>query len=627
MSRRPTSLSPRAAVLVVAAAVLAGLTPVQAALLPGGPASDDGACTTAVDPAAAAVELYGAGTELVRTEEVAGLSTALVLEPRIAPGTRRRMLELGSDGGWCDAATGFNRAAGLTGAAAATAFASVAAAPYFDGVTVTGTRELAGGLVEVSTHARTNGVDARWVVATDGSGVRTATWTATAFAQQPMAGESEGLTALPGATETYTRAASGLLEERRGLPTVESAHAARASAAGVATYTSPDDFTIRVSLGDARVALDPGVKTGVREVDAVQETVEALALNYQEFYDWGLRKGWRSDLDLLLPDTGWMYLNDSLSLYCFACVFIAEDFQIHMLSEVGLVLAALGFTGYADPRAAYDNVVGHEMFHNFQNAYNKPGLLGRSAGRGVSTAYSEGTARFQETLHSYSGVSFAPKTLYTGGQTNPPLLSLDANHCNGYAGSDVEAAVAAGPFPKTYNACWFWTSWYTQNGLDAFVRLIAEGIPAHSPKGNVEEGLLAIGTAAPGVPVAEQIAYSALSGLTGRYKTVSAPSGDPTPRDWGSFLFRVDPPALSGADGRTVGGGGFFARRVVEDTAVTLSGAGAVLFEVRAGSAGDVLRRTDGRVLAPAAGEKVWVVAVNPTTTQVAVGLDSAPLG
>jgi hypothetical protein len=614
---------------LAAAALLAGLAPAASASL-GAPAPGAvGACSDVADVAVAAVALYGPGTEPVRVEQVAGLRSALVLEPRIAPGTRRRMLATGN--GWCDAATGFNRAWTATGSgageAAARAYAQVAAAPYYDGVTVTSARETAPGTWALTTHALTNGVDAAWVVVTDADGVRSARWEATAFAQQPLTAEAEGLTALPGAHESYLRDATGLLVAQRGLPTAESARRQAGAAAGVASYTSPDGFTIRISLGDTRVAVDPGVKTGVREVDAVQETVEAVALNYQEFYDWGLRKGWTADAPALLPETGWVYLNDGLSLFCFACVFISDDFQIHMLSEVGLVLAALGFTGYEDPRKAFDNVVGHEMFHNFQNAYNDPGPLGRPAGRRSSTAYSEGTARFQETLHSYSDVSFAPKTLYTGGQPNPPGLSLDANHCNGYAGADLEAAMAAGPFPKTYNACYFWTSWYAQNGLDSFVRLIAEGIPAHSPKGNVEEGLGAIATAAPDVPVGEQLAFSAASALTGRDKVIPQASGEGT-RDWGSFLFTWAPPALApGEDaGRSLGGGGVFARALETAATVSLGGAGLELFEVRADADGTTTRSLPAAgapVAAPAAGERVWVVAVNPTPTSTAVTLSA----
>src|SRR3990172_9599497 len=160
-------------------------------------------CTTG-DAATAASGLFGPGSEVVRTEQVAGLNTALVAEPRIYPSTRRRMIAAG--GQWCEAATGFNRAWKLAGrpigdgSAMAAAFASVAAAPYFDGVTVKATGVDAAGAWVVSTHAKTNGIEARWIVKTDGDGIRAATWTATAFARAPFEAQTEGLSALPGAT-------------------------------------------------------------------------------------------------------------------------------------------------------------------------------------------------------------------------------------------------------------------------------------------------------------------------------------------------------------------------------------------------------------------------------------------
>jgi hypothetical protein len=608
--------SKTATVLAAAAALL---------LLPAG-AQAASTCTTTTAPGAAAAALYGAGTELVRTEQVDGLQTALVLEPRIAPGTRRRMVR--TSDGWCDAAAGFNRAwkGAADGAATAAAYAKLAAAPYFDGVTVRSVETTAAGAHVVTTHARTNGVVARWVVTTDAKGVRSATWTATQFAVEPLEAQTEGLTALPGASERYARVAGGLLEEARGLPTVERAHReAQANDPSVpAVYTSPDGFKIRVSVGDTRLAADPGTSTGVFEADFVQRTMSAIRLNYQEFYDWGLRKGWEADLDPALPDTGWVYLNNALSAYCLACVFIANDFQIHMSSEITKVLGALGFNGYKDERDAYDDVLGHEMFHNFQNAYNNPGPLGRSAGRGVSTAYSEGTARFQETLHSYADVSFTERTLVTGKQANPPGLSLDANHCNGYGNDEV--ALAAGPFPKTYNACYFWSAWYTQHGLTPFVELVKTGFPKHATApSNQAEGLHAIDEVSD-VPVADQLAWFAEATLTGKHRKYAPASGaDRTELDWGSFFFRHAPPALAAGEsaGRSVGGGGVFMRRLAGAARVSLSGAGLKLYEVRSDTGVRALDAGGADVAAAAPGETVWVVAVNPTPTAVTATLSA----
>lgn len=66
---------------------------------------------------------------------MAGLRTALVLEPLIHPGVRHRLLAVGD--GWCGVEA-FNTAWSEAGAArdavaVASAYASLAAAPYFDG--------------------------------------------------------------------------------------------------------------------------------------------------------------------------------------------------------------------------------------------------------------------------------------------------------------------------------------------------------------------------------------------------------------------------------------------------------------------------------------------------------------
>lgn len=138
-----------------------------------------------------------------------------------------------TDGRWCEATSSFNQAwksAGRSvgdGREMAMAYARLAAAPYFDGVTVIGTDLGALGTWVVRTHARTNGVDSRWTIVTDTTGIRSATWTATAFARRPFEASWEGLTALPGAGESYTRLADGLLAAQRGLPTAESARRRR----------------------------------------------------------------------------------------------------------------------------------------------------------------------------------------------------------------------------------------------------------------------------------------------------------------------------------------------------------------------------------------------------------------
>ena len=138
-------------------------------------------------------------------------------------------------------------------------------------------------------------------------------------------------------------------------------------------------MTISVSVGDSHVGVDSGVDSGVHRVDIVRDTMRAIKLNYEEYLSWGLKKGWESRTDAVLPDRGFVYINDALSAYCLACVFIADDFQIHFISEVRDRAQALGYS-YPDEIKAFNDVLGHEMFHNFQNAYNNPGPLGPERG-------------------------------------------------------------------------------------------------------------------------------------------------------------------------------------------------------------------------------------------------------
>lgn len=546
----------------------------------------------------AATEIFGRGTEVVDTVPIAGLSGALVLEPLIAPGTRGRLLRVGDT--WCEASTGFNlgwiaTGRSFDGDAAARAYVRLAAAPYFDGVSIQSVEETAPSTYTIATHALTNGIDARWVVAVDNLGIRSATWTATAFAQAPLHAEQEGLTALPGGTETYARTAQGLLAASRGLPNPSRAATGEPS---VAEYVSPDDFRIAVSIGDSHVALDPGMDTGVRKADIVRETLRAIKVNYEDFYSWGLRKGWGELEPVSGPNKGYVYINDALSLYCFACVFIADDFQIHMLSEVELVLQLLGYS-YPDGVKAYQDIIGHEMFHNFQNRYVKPGPLGRSAGRGVSTAYSEGTARAQEAMHDYSGVSFQDQSL---------IYANDGNGCNGFEGSNFDAAMASGVFNKGYSACFFWLSWFAAEGTDGLAKLLSKAYPKVAPEtDNSLEGVSALARASSLSP-AKQAARFAGAAITGRGYRLGG-------RDWGKMLDRWSPLSIEiGEDASaSLAASGMLARLLKQPATVSLGkGSKATLFVVTENGSRTTTRvaKGDTLCLSPKAGQKIWVGAV-----------------
>jgi hypothetical protein len=547
----------------------------------------------------AAQEVFGGGTEIVARDTTAGLEGARVLEPRIAPGTRARLLRVGDS--WCEATSSFNLAwaeagGSFEGSSAAQAYVQIAAAPYFDGITVKSLNEVVPGTYEIVTHARTNGVVARWLVVQDGDGIRSAVWTATDYAVQPFEAQTEGLTALPGGTETYTRTALGLLSSLRGLPMAESAR--KNAAPGIAEYVSPDDFVISVSVGDTRVALDPGQDTGVRKADVVRENLKALKINYEEFYKWGMRKGWGELEPVSGSNKGYLYINDALSFYCFACVFIADDFQIHMLSEVEVILNALGYS-YPEGVEAYQNIIGHEMFHNFQNRYNKPGPLGRSANRGTPTAYSEGTARAQEALHSYSKVSHQEQSL---------IYATDSNGCNGFQGGNFDAAMTSGLYNKGYSNCFFWLSWYGAEGTDGLVRLVSKAYPKVSDETNTSiEGIKALEIASKESP-AEQLARFAGAAITSNgYKMNGF--------DWSKFLTPWKPFPLEVGD--TVSGtlqqSGLFARELASSATVSLTkDSKAELFVVIQDGSKTTTRVIDsGSVcIKPKPGEKVWVGAV-----------------
>lgn len=581
---------------------------IAAALLPAASASAAPVCATG-SAATAARALYGAATTLTSTGRVAGMRTALASEPLIEPGTRRRMLRA-ADGSWCDAATGFARAwTSGGGLAAATAFAKVAAAPYFDRVSVLSARETAPGTFVLKTHAFTNGVVARWTIATDADGIAAATWTATDFAQHPLAKQWEGLTALPGATETYTRAGDTIVEAR-GLDRLIAQARSESAAPGLADYVTSDGMTLSVSLGDSHVAVDPGADAGEFHADIVRRTLDALRVNYEEFQTWGFTKGWSARTDAVLPDRGFVSINDALSGYCQACVLTGEEFNIHFISEVYTFLSALGYT-YTDEIKAYNDVLGHEMFHNFQNRYTKPGQPGQLT-KSSTTSYSEGTARFQETLHAaYSDVNRTPGTLYH---------ASDTNGCNGYDydAGNMDAAMASGPFGKSYNACYFWSAWYGAYGAQAFTKLVTTTYPAHAGEadGNAK-GLAAIADAA-GVSVLTQMRAFAVAALTGQNLSWGPLNGTGPSYDWGQGLERWKPAVLKKGQTATasLSNGGMMARELTSAATVSVTdAAGLNLAVVRATDGGSTvtpIARTGTAVEAPADGEQVWVVAVRP---------------
>ncbi|MDQ5807720.1 MAG: hypothetical protein M3320_03495 [Actinomycetota bacterium] len=578
------------------------------------PASAAQACATG-SKAQAAQALYGSGTEVVGTERVAGLRTALVLEPLIAPGTRHRMIATG--GGWCDATTGFNAATSLTGADAATTYARLAAAPYFDGVTVRDVRS-AGDVHTVTTHARTNGVVATWVVVTDAQGVKTARWTATAFAQKPFVAQVEGLTALPDATDAYERVAGGTLRGRNDI--LAMARAAEDEPGIGVGFTGGDGFRVDVSYSEARTAPQVGQETGVFDVDFIRMTKRAVERNYADFIQWGLTgDAWEGS-----DGQGYVYINDALSTYCLACVLISDMFNIHVNSHAH---EALGALGYQYPGVSVEDVwtdiLGHELFHNFQNRYNDPGLVASLGNRLAGFYYLEGTARLQEAFHDYSHISHQPESL---------IYANDANGCNGFDGGgaihvppltvspDMDREMVKGPFntSRTYAACYFWMPWYTRHGWDGLKKLVTEAMPAAIEISDQNEEGLTASTAASGETMLEQQRMFAVHALTGgRGMNTFGPILGGEERDWSVHLESWQPKPLEPGTPHTrrLQTGGLMASEITERMRVTLDGPKDEIrmFVVRDdGATVSTKSFKGGRLGPPSEGEKLFVVAVRP---------------
>lgn len=565
--------------------------------------------------AAATQALLGDGAELV---EVTG-DSALALRPLVQPGTRTRLLAA-EQGVWCPAGA-VNAVAtargGLDDVGLAELTATTLAAAHFDATRVLERQQVAPGRVRLTTHARTNGIVADWDVELDALGVRRATWTATDFAQAPFEAETEGLTALPGATRTYERTATGLLE-----PTVTirelAARNEQQDPSPFISVESPDGFVAHVIEGDGTfytgaanslagtglptvytgVAPDAGTDTGNTQVDYLRIMGEGLEVNFEDFHGWGWRQGW-------VDEEGGLYVDGALSGFCLACVLVSEYFNIHMSRAIGPALDALGY-GYPDERLALINVVGHEMVHNYQNAYGKPD----SVGGGRHNSYSEGMARFSETLHDYSHVSH---------QTESLLYADDTNGCNGWQGGNADAAHRAGPLTgQSYDACYFWKTVHGTYGIDAFLGVLehSSGLESGRPWEIFDEAIAA-GT---GADLTEVLANFAAKSLTHHGYVWGNPANPESEElDWARFLDRWTP--LASFNGSTVSAslrdGGTVAYRLQRSGTVDVSeGDGhGVAFVVDEGDDVTMTLLSDGDVVDPA-GRDAWIVLLNAGTTE-----------
>lgn len=556
---------------------------------------------------AAAVALHGAGTQVESVDDVGGLRSAKVHVPEIVmPGVERRLVQV--DGGWCDAASAFNVAWGPTRArdavATAKAYVAVAAAPFFDGITVREAERTGVGsgpaVVSLVTHARTNGVVAEWTVTVDGEGVRRATWTATDFAVAPFEARWEGLTALPGAGRTFVRGDGGLLAEVDPVEAIATASSTSTRGpAGVETASSlqlSDGFVVDFRNSETSYGVDLGTDTGVAAVDYLRLMRSATELNYETFLGWGLRRGW--------PGRGVVRIDDAISAYCMACVAYSPQFNVHMNSQMAPAMRALGYT-YPDDDLFMTDVLGHEIFHNFQLAHGGDGL------NSLGGAYIEGLARAQETMHGYSHISHQPgSAIYGSG----------SGGCNGY----VEYGVGVTMAWHVYDACAVWMAFYGDEGPTSIKRLINLS-PGYGSLGS-ETAPVRLLADAWGLPTQEALARYAAKSLTGTGLTWGAADGSSAPLDWGVHMNRWRPPALArgGSVSADVDAAAIMGAVFHEPGTIGVSGVSGVrLFRVSPD--GGLTPIADGDVVTPhidcegATGDAVicrstgsWIVAVTP---------------
>ena len=598
---RPTAIL--AAAIFLALAVGPALTGANSA-----PATALAGCAPGPAEAAARALIHPGATVTADDEDIAGFRTALALAPTVYPGVRHRLLAAGDM--WCDAQDGFNAAWRLNGRPMADArgmsqaFAQVAAAPWFDGVTIDASGTLAG-VTKMVTHARTNGVVAAWTITTDAAGIRHATFQSQRIAVAPYDFSLHGLTALPGFVAAFARGSDGALAlQTGGLP--DDAPSASPGLTLTSSERMSDGFRINVYRG---TALGPSFNSEVGQfhTDIMYLTRTTARENYEEFLSWGLRKGWTSDV-------GAINVDGPIALQCFACVQIAQNFQIHISSLVMEYLNVAGGASYPDTAQGYSLIIGHEMMHNFQNAYYKPG-----GNRYMDSSYSEGTARFQEVLHTYAAVSHQPRSL---------LYANNLNGCNGYVGSDHAASVASGPGTgRAYSACMFWLPWYAEHGIDRFVAMMAATFD-HAPLGAWDEFKLSAQQAT-GAPIDDDLARMARAMLTGHGLSVTTPAGD-GPVDWSKHMERWRPTPMSpgGSGSAAIADGGMAGWRLTSGGTVTVAADDSVsvyLVSQTSNTASTLTRVTSPvTVASPAPDEGVWLVVIEPDTRETNIAVSFA---
>ena len=445
------------------------------------------ACAGA-NAARAARRLVHSGASVASRGVIAGLPTATATDSRITPGFSSALLTV--DGRWCSAAA-FNAAArqhlaGADAATVASAFASVAAMPYLGNVTVSDVTA-AGPAIRLTTTGGRHGAVSTWTIAVDARGVQSATFKTVAWragSTDGSVGGFEGVTSLPGHTRTFARDANGLVRIDatvddlldRSVREREAGVARAAKIAGLAPgddlkRTFADGYTIKVSYGMSPFTPDAGVDTGVKQADRLRRIMSGAAVSYNDFLRWGIKDPFdntsRTVLgqDTPVPDAaGYINVDSPMSPVCLACAYLTDGVEIHIALLFPEIAPAVAGISYPDTEQFLNGVIGHELVHSLQGGYSN------EKGGVFTNAFTEGTARASESLHDDASHTH---------QTGSIAYSDSGNGCEGFEngrGTWV-AAQAIGPFnTHTYDACYFWWTYFAKHGPQGLTKLL-EAMP------------------------------------------------------------------------------------------------------------------------------------------------------
>lgn len=493
----------RGAVVVV---IVLGL--VAASLRPPMEASADvsGPCV-AGDAEEAAAGLVGEQATIDEITTIAGLEVAIAIDHQVIPGFATALLAV--DGRWCSVEA-FNSAASahLPEAAPseiAAAFASVAVMPYLGRVAVRDV-ETGEGVVTLVTAGGRHGATSEWTIDVDEQGVAAAMFTTTEWDADAVVnrrhaddrsdedvladgstgslgastGALEGITSLPGHTRTFTRGDDGRVVidatvEDLWEASVREREESVARAADMAGRDPGDDLahefadgvTIKVSYGLSPYTPDSGSDTGVAQADRLRTIFSGMIDHYEDFLRWGASDPFDHEgrtlagMDTGLPEqAGYINVDSPLAVACLACAFRADAIEVHIALLFPEIVTTLVDISYPDHEKFIQTVVGHEMVHGLQSGYGDTEI------DPFGSAFVEGTARASESLHDIAQVSHQPGAIH---------YVPDANGCEGFARNhpDWIEAQADGPFAgHTYDACYFWWTYFAHHGPKELIELI-----------------------------------------------------------------------------------------------------------------------------------------------------------